>query len=149
MNDPNDEEAPKEEPKTALKMQNDKCYGRDDFGDHGDIQEYWVRRYSDWACGGTALRTIKAGKPDTFINVYTTDNNVPYQYNVYWRDGCELETGETEMYASNPLNENGPGHTKCQDILIDNYKRCNNGGVGGSIDAGCLVDEFKAEKQDN
>ncbi|KAL6400778.1 hypothetical protein AUP68_16495 [Ilyonectria robusta] len=146
MNEP-DEEAPEEKPKTALKMQNDKCYGRDEFGDHGDIDEYWVRWYSGWACGGTALNTIKAGQPDTFINTYTTNNDVPYQYNVYWKDGCELETGETEMYASNPLNEKNPGHTKCQEILIDDYKRCNNGGVGGSIEAGCLVYEFKAEKQ--
>ena len=154
MNDPNDneeapEEPPEEEPKTTLEMQNDMCYGQDDFGDHGDIQESWVREYSNYACVGTGIDTIKAGEPGSFINWHTVEHGVPYQYNVYWKDECELETGQTEMYASNPLDEQDPGDTKCQDILRDNYKRCNNGGVGGSIEAGCLVYEFKAEKQDD
>ncbi|KAH7113159.1 hypothetical protein B0J13DRAFT_657357 [Dactylonectria estremocensis] len=140
MNEPDsEEESPEEEPKTALEMRNAKCYGADDFGDHGDIQESTVRSYSGWACTGIALKTIKAGDEDTFRNFHKVTND----------DGCELETGQTEIYASNPLNEENPGHTKCQEILIDNYKRCINGGVGGSNQAGCLVYEFKAEKQDN
>lgn len=148
MNNPDDdEETPEEKPKTALKMQDDTCYGADDFGDHGDIHESWVRQYSGWTCAGTAISTIKAGEEGTFRNVYTVINGVPYQFNIYWKDRCELETGQTEMYPANPLGEENPGYTKCQEILIDNYKRCINGGVGGSNQAGCLVYEFKAEKQ--
>ncbi|KAH7165280.1 hypothetical protein EDB81DRAFT_942360 [Dactylonectria macrodidyma] len=150
MNEPDSEDdTPDEEPKTALEMQNAKCYGADDFGDHGDIQESSVRGYSGWACAGTALKTIKAGEEDSFRTFYTVTNDVPYQFNIYWKDGCELETGQTEMYASNPLDEENSGHTRCQEIFIDNYKRCINGGVGGSNQAGCLVYEFKAEKRDD
>ncbi|KAH7131762.1 hypothetical protein B0J13DRAFT_451823, partial [Dactylonectria estremocensis] len=137
-----------DEPKIALKMQNDKCYRADDFGDHCDIQEIWVRQYSGWACAGTAINVVKAGKEDTFRHINAVMNDVPYQYNIYWKDGCELETGQTEMYPANPLDEDNPGYTKCQEILIDNYKRCNNGGVGGSNQAGSLVYEFKAEGTD-
>ncbi|KAF7542200.1 hypothetical protein G7Z17_g11791 [Cylindrodendrum hubeiense] len=147
MHGPDDkDETPEDEPKTALVMQNDKCYGADDFGDHGDIQESSVRGYSGWACAGTAINAVKAGKEDTFIHTNSVLNDVPYQYNIYWKDGCELESGQTEMYPANPLGEENPGHTICQEILIDNYKRCINGGVGGSNQAGCLVYEFKAEK---
>ncbi|KPM42160.1 hypothetical protein AK830_g4435 [Neonectria ditissima] len=147
MHNPDDgEETPEEKPKTALKMQNDKCYGADDFGDHGDIQKRLVREYSGWACAATAIDPVKAGEKDTFRHFNTVESGVPYQYNIYWKDGCELETGQTEMYPANPLDEDKPRHTKCQEILIDNYKRCINGGVGGSIKAGCLVYEFKAEK---
>lgn len=149
MNDPNKQAdpTPTQPPKTALKAQNDKCWGTDDFGSHADIHKGSVQWYSGWACAGTALTTVKAGDSSTFISFATVDGGAPYQYNVYWKDGCVLETGQTELYASNPLNEENPGYTKCQDILIDDYTRCNNGGVGGSIDYGCLTYEFKAQKK--
>ncbi|EEY22377.1 predicted protein [Verticillium alfalfae VaMs.102] len=153
MHDPKDSEpepdpTPAPPPKTSLTLQNDFCYGRDDFGSHGDVHESWVSQYSGWACAGTALKTVQAGKPDTFLEFYTVTNDAPYWYKVWWKDGCELEGGQTEAYASNPLMEENPGYTKCQEILIDNYKRCNNGGVGGNIQAGCLVYEFKAQRKE-
>ncbi len=55
-------------------------------------------------------------------------------------------SGYNEIYPANPLAVKDPGATACQDLLVDNYKKCNNGGVGGSIQAGCLVYEFKAQK---
>ncbi|RYP86389.1 hypothetical protein DL770_004894 [Monosporascus sp. CRB-9-2] len=67
-------------------------------------------------------------------------------YNIYWKDGCLLDyPGADEVYPANPLNVQDPGHTACQYLLVDNYKKCNNGGVGESIQVGCLVYEFKAQ----
>lgn len=46
--------------------------------------------------------------------------------------------------AANPLARKDAGPRECQNLFIDNYKKCNNGGVGGSVQVGCLVYEFKA-----
>ena len=131
-------------PKTPREVHNPRCYRPDEFGDHDDIHESEIRFMSGFACAGTALATIKRGDASTNIAKSYYDNHQPVQYNVYWKDGCELEDGADEVYPDNPLGRKDPSHTECQELLIDNYKRCLNGGVGGSIQAGCLVYEFKA-----
>ena len=50
------------------------------------------------------------------------------------------------MFAANPLMVKDAGYTTCQDTLIGNFKNCNNKGVGGNIQVGCLVFEFKSDK---
>jgi hypothetical protein len=135
-------------PTTALAEQEQFCYHVEDFAaTGGDIHYDWVSQYSGYACVGTALKTIKKNDKSTFIQVYTETNDAPYQYNVWWKDGCELENnGPTEVYASNPLNIDDPGHVACQNYLINDYKNCNNKGAGGSIQVGCLIYEFKADR---
>lgn len=44
-----------------------------------------------------------------------------------------------------PLALKDPGYTYCQNLFIDNYKKCDNTGVRGSIQAGCLVYDLKAK----
>ena len=155
MNPPQEADAPPEQdppaaPKTELVLADERCYGRDEFGGHGDVHEGAVASNSGWACAGTARKeqTVKAGDRDSFISFQAWDGGVPLQYNVYWKDGCELANGWTEVYAANPLNKEKPSYTECQDMLVDRWRRCDNGGVGGSIQAGCLVYEFKVQKKE-
>jgi hypothetical protein len=138
-------------PTVPLALQERHCFGVDEFGSHGDIQWGTQSYYSGFACAGTALKTLKRGDPSTNIHFETTDGDVPYQYNIYWKDGCVLDyiPGYDEVYPANPLDVKDPGYTACQELLVDNYKKCYNGGVGGSIQAGCLVYEFKAQKSTN
>ncbi|KAK8015582.1 hypothetical protein PG991_008470 [Apiospora marii] len=131
-------------PKTPREVHNPRCYRPDEFGDHDDIHESEISWMTGFACAGTALKTIKRGDTSTNLAKAYYDNHQPVQYNVYWKDGCELEDGADEVYPDNPLGRKDPSHTECQKLLLDNYKRCLNGGVGGSIQAGCLVYEFKA-----
>ena len=136
-------------PTTALKEFNQFCYGVENFAPlGGDVNGDSVSSYSGFACAGSALdaQKIKAGQKQTFIQFYTNTNSVPYQYNVWWIDGCRLDNnGPTEVSAANPLMIANPGYTICQETLIQNWKNCNNKGVGGTVQLGCLMYEFKTD----
>ncbi|KAH7333207.1 hypothetical protein BKA65DRAFT_596796 [Rhexocercosporidium sp. MPI-PUGE-AT-0058] len=131
---------------TPLVLQNRNCYGANDFGSHKDIHESEVRKFSSMACAGTARTPIRSDDPSSNRRFATFDNKQPIQYKIYWKEGCVLEPpGGEEIYPSNPLASKDAGSTYCQGLLIDNFKKCNNGGVGGNIQAGCLVYDFKAK----
>ena len=56
-----------------------------------------------------------------------------YRYVVTWIPGCT--TVREKMDTRNPI----PGdEVDCEALLRGNYEKCNNGGVGGWIDVGCL-----------
>ncbi|KAK8051802.1 hypothetical protein PG993_003187 [Apiospora rasikravindrae] len=136
-------------PKTPLVIHDRVCYDADQFGSHGDIQPKTVSGHSNWVCRALAInKIIEAGKPETFLEFYRNNDGVPYWFRVYWQDGCQLENGSTKMDPTNPLDEKEGGYSRCPAMMQDNYNRCNNGGVGGSIQAGCLVYEFKAQNRD-
>ncbi|OAQ80923.1 hypothetical protein VFPFJ_09376 [Purpureocillium lilacinum] len=128
-----------------LKAQDRHCFAPDEFGKHRDIHPGSVSSYSGWPCTGTALKPVRRGDDSTFIKFKTTEDDVAYQYSVVWKQGCSLDSGVDAIYASNPLAIKDPGHTACQQTFIDNYKECLNGGIGGNIQIGCLVYEFKAQ----
>lgn len=130
--------------KKALEWESEpSCFSSDEFGDHRDIQDTQVRRNSYWPCESAEKSAIKKDDPDTFVFYQRWAGGAPYQYNIWWKDGCELENGETEQWASDPL---GDGSSDvCETTLYDAYKDCNNGGAGGSWQAGCLLYEFKAQ----
>lgn len=137
------------DPPVPLEEQPRECFDRDEFGDHGDVGSSWVSAYSGYACAETSIKPIVAGNESSFRHFSTVTNKVPYQYNIWWKEGCLLENSKLDsMYAANPLNVKDPGATVCQKTLIDNYKKCNNGGVGGRVQIGCLVYEFKVEKKE-
>ncbi|KAI9674471.1 MAG: hypothetical protein M1817_001809 [Caeruleum heppii] len=115
------------------------CFPSDVFGEHGDIQEEWQSQYTGLACAGSALATIKKDDPSTFINWHTTTNDVPDNYTISWKPNCESSV--TEMNVYKPLEDND---ADCLSMMQGNYRECSNGGIGGSISAGCVVYEFKA-----
>ncbi|KAJ8132073.1 hypothetical protein O1611_g1551 [Lasiodiplodia mahajangana] len=132
-------------PTTPLELQERQCYASDEFGSHHDIHGDQVTWISGFACTGAGIKTIKRGDSSTNIAYAAYDNRQPVQFNIYWKDGCVLDyPSYDEVHPANPLVLDDPGHTYCQDLFINNYKKCYNDGVGGSIQAGCLVYEFKA-----
>ena len=123
-----------------LARQNEHCYEPNQFGEHGDIHEAELRLRAGWLCyAAKSLSRIKAGDASTNKDLFVG----PYQFNTYWKNGCELETGETEMGMLDPLATGKAEVNTCVDIFADNWKRCNNWGTGGSVQYGCLVYEFK------
>ncbi|KAI1420238.1 hypothetical protein F5Y12DRAFT_719727 [Xylaria sp. FL1777] len=135
-------------PTTPRETQERQCYGADDFGPHDDIHPRHLRYISGLTCAGTGITPIKRGDPSTNIVFPAYDKQQPVQMNIYWKDGCVLDyPGTDEVYPANPLELDDPGSTFCQDLLIDNWAKCDNTGVGGSIQAGCLVYDFKATQE--
>ncbi|PNH76643.1 hypothetical protein VD0001_g940 [Verticillium dahliae] len=132
------------EEKTPLKVFPRFCFAAEAFGDHGDIQPSMVRDYSSYPCYRSSAWPIKQGDKSTFRRWATMTNNVPYQFNIYWKHGCVSE-GPDEAYSTNPLNSGKPDYKLCYDTMRDIYRKCNNGGVSGNIQIGCLVYEFKAQ----
>ncbi|PNH60636.1 hypothetical protein VD0002_g7021 [Verticillium dahliae] len=132
------------EEKTPLKVFPRFCFAAEAFGDHGDIQPSMVRDYSSYPCYRSSAWPIKQGDKSTFRRWATMTNNVPYQFNIYWKHGCVSE-GPDEAYSTDPLNSGKPDYKLCYDTMRDNYRKCNNGGVSGNIQIGCLVYEFKAQ----
>ncbi|KAK1987068.1 hypothetical protein LZ30DRAFT_580746 [Colletotrichum cereale] len=57
-----------------------------------------------------------------------------HDYKVHWRVNCRTKQGFQDIEY--PLGPHGPS---CVDIMRNNYRNCNNGGIGGSTQAGCLV----------
>ncbi|KAI8718088.1 hypothetical protein NCS52_00886800 [Fusarium sp. LHS14.1] len=136
---------PQGSPKTKLVKQNEHCYDKDQFGKHIDVEQAGLRWQASYLCtAGIKKPRIKAGDSSTNQDWYHVK---PYQFNTYWRNGCELETGETEMGILDPLATGTASVDACVDIFYDNWKRCNNGGTGGSVQYGCLVYEFKATNE--
>ncbi|KAF4886690.1 hypothetical protein CGCF415_v015076 [Colletotrichum fructicola] len=129
-------------PKT---LREPKCFGTDEFGDHEDINPSFQEQYVGHVCTGSALRNITKGDSSTFTHFDTITNKAPYQLNVYWADGCSLETTEENILLWKPLGDLNAAN--CASLLLDSYKKCNNEGAGGRIQAGCLVYEFKASTE--
>jgi hypothetical protein len=93
---------------------------------------------------------IKKGDKSTFVQNVTWFGDAPYQYNIWWREGCTLvHNGPDLVYAADPLLQgNGAAPIKCQETLRWNWKGCTgNGGIGGNVQLGCLVYEFMASEE--
>lgn len=73
---------------------------------------------------------------EKFSKDYWANNNVNYMFEVAWVPGCK--------YTSDSQNTATPigGHPNCEDLMKETFYGCNNGGVGGSIEAGCLTYSF-------
>ncbi|KAH8908289.1 hypothetical protein BR93DRAFT_475403 [Coniochaeta sp. PMI_546] len=140
----------KADPPVPLKENSRFCYKTEDFGLGGDVQPDTVKRNSGYACAGVALQEyiIKKDDKKSFRQTFT-GGSPPYQYNIWWKEGCTLENGMTSAYAADPYMQGADaGYTKCQETLISAYEGCTaNGGRGGILQVGCLMFEFSASDQ--
>ncbi|KAK2019875.1 hypothetical protein LZ32DRAFT_612281 [Colletotrichum eremochloae] len=63
-------------------------------------------------------------------------NGGRHHYKVEWAAECQTEVESQAIRR--PL-----GHVSaslnCHDLMRDNYLKCNNGGVGGKVQVGCLI----------
>ncbi|KAI8317347.1 hypothetical protein K4K59_008646 [Colletotrichum sp. SAR11_240] len=105
---------------TPLTLQERVCFDKDAFGKHGDVHELDQRFFTGIACGGTADKVIKKGIRGAQVTYRGNVNNVPYTYNIFWKDGCEMDVDEVN--AMTPLGQTEEGVT-CTQFMIDNYKK--------------------------
>ncbi|KAK4450410.1 hypothetical protein QBC34DRAFT_493717 [Podospora aff. communis PSN243] len=56
---------------------------------------------------------------------------------ISWAEGCQIEGPLRGQGLAEPV----PGAT-CEQLLLENYRKCNNNGRGGKIQAGCLIYDY-------
>ncbi|KAL5625863.1 hypothetical protein FOBRF1_000206 [Fusarium oxysporum] len=91
-------------------------------GDHGAIDPD-----GGWEAG-----------PDIQHSYKETSHGVVYEYKVNWAQDCTTD-GDTQDVRW-PLGQSGDVTTS--SLMRGAFEKCNNGGIGGSIQAGCLVYTF-------
>ncbi|KIM99170.1 hypothetical protein OIDMADRAFT_30801 [Oidiodendron maius Zn] len=125
-------------------LQSQQCYDANQFGRHSDIEGKVQSPWANDFCKGFD-REFTSATPPVMWNSRSIIYNggiSPYHWTVSWIDGCA--TTATQQSMSNPLPDNPS--VSCSSLLIGNWRNCNNGGAGGTIDAGCLRYNFAATK---
>ncbi|KAH7627823.1 hypothetical protein B0T09DRAFT_402499 [Sordaria sp. MPI-SDFR-AT-0083] len=110
---------------TPLALQNQQCYSESQWPKHGDVNEFSVKEAAKAACNGKR-------------------SGMPLKMRVEWKEGCVLAAGGVaEQEPRRPLGEKGvDGKDGCYELFYNNWRNCNNGGVGGFRQVGCLVYSF-------
>ncbi|KXT05630.1 hypothetical protein AC578_5652 [Pseudocercospora eumusae] len=126
--------APPPAPKTPLELKPPVCNNEADLPGHADIGAGFQKFAAKIFCEPRG--TVQIGPSSKRYTARIIDpHGVNYDYEVSWIQGC-VTTVEKQSFVS-PV----PGHI-CEDIMRNAYKNCNNGGVGGYIDAGCVRYSF-------
>lgn len=118
------------------------CHRADDFPDHGAVDPGNVLSLAEDACGtiGGALLQFDSS-PDKWYEEREA-GGVLYQYGVSWIEDC----GPTRMKL--PETSSGEeGYPTCQGLFNRAFEGCNNGGVGGYVDADCARFTFTGGKR--
>ncbi|VBB82074.1 Putative glucan -beta-glucosidase [Podospora comata] len=117
------------------------CFDEADFPGHGDIQS---GEQNDGSLAFSDIR-LDMGDDDTIgpgdnpIRLRWTDgNDVNYDYQAEWVAGCETEVARQSFGF--PLGS--PSSITAYLLVREDYTMCDNGGVGGSTQVGCLLYSF-------
>jgi hypothetical protein len=89
------------------------------IGKHRDVEPDWQAEYTGWACADSANENYKPGNN---LNWNTTTNGVPYNYNIWWKDGCTSSV--TPMNVYQPLSTNKDAN--CMKLMQNNDKNCKS-----------------------
>ncbi|KAH8686198.1 hypothetical protein BGZ61DRAFT_392794 [Ilyonectria robusta] len=131
-------------PVTPLTRQAIVCHNEADFPGHADINGGSQDDYSTDFSGLSG--------PNGDDNLYdgagiielskSDKHGVSYYYSVNWIDGC-VTTQDTQNFRF-PL---GMGGIITAYLMVrEDYTKCTNGGVGGSVQVGCLLYTFTGGK---
>ncbi|KAF2962903.1 hypothetical protein GQX73_g10672 [Xylaria multiplex] len=123
---------------TPLKAFDIVCNNEADFPGHADISSSWQKKFAHiihtfWKPDGGFMYSSSP-----VIDAKLKDNHgIMYEYSVAWVPTCiTITDGQSFQF---PL---GTQDVTAEGLLEDNYKLCNNGGVGGSRQVGCLKYTF-------
>jgi hypothetical protein len=127
---------PPSDPITPLEFKPVVCKNEADLPGHADIspgdQDLGAELFCEKIWPEDSATMGPGDEPYSKTRSGTHDIN--YFYEIKWVEGCKTTVDAQKMI--DPIGK-GKGNT-CEFILVNAYKNCNNGGVGGYIDAGCL-----------
>ncbi|KAH6856895.1 pectin lyase fold/virulence factor [Chaetomium sp. MPI-CAGE-AT-0009] len=134
-------------PTTPLTRGAINCFDEADFPGHADIQS---GDQDDFSTAFSNLRTQMGdddllGPDDPPVTLRRTDSHgVNYDYSCSWVPGCVTEV-EKQSFGF-PLGS--PSLITAYLLVREDYTKCNNGGVGGSCQVGCLLYTFEGGRGD-
>ncbi|KAK4073412.1 uncharacterized protein Triagg1_5238 [Trichoderma aggressivum f. europaeum] len=129
---------PTEIPKTPLELKPAVCADESNFPGHLAVQRGDVENQAKGFCATLFF--------DLLVNMNSQSEtlwaaNKGLYYSISWIKGCE-----TTADSQNVILPVGDDNFSCWKNLFKTYTDCNNGGVGGYIDAGCLRYQFNPAK---
>lgn len=143
------EEPPEETPTAVLEEKPVVCNDEADFPGHADIQWDAVVNLANVACNdwkGTndGIISDAGGGYSTSLQ---DGSDVNYAFSAIWIEGCHIADA-TSQGVWDPLGngEEDNEDTLCPNLFTQSYSACNNGGVGGYIDVGCVRYRFDGGK---
>ncbi|KAL2879027.1 hypothetical protein SGCOL_005726 [Colletotrichum sp. CLE4] len=131
------------------------CHNEADFPGHADIHAAWQWEATKSFCDSDQGKRIFTTYQDPAENHYPVVYRLRYRWNdmwkvnydfyVQWVAGCR--TAFSAQRVDDPLLSKD-GKPSCASIMNNNFKKCNNGGVGGATQVGCLLYTFNGGKGD-
>ncbi|KZL79443.1 glycoside hydrolase family 18 protein [Colletotrichum incanum] len=138
-------------PLAPMARQPVKCHNERDFPDHADVNYGMQWEAVHAFCNSkepTILSTLHDPADGRFPVTFKHrmrwkdwPHQINYDFFVEWVWGCRT----TSQFQSVGLPL-GKGGVNCHTIMRENYLNCNNGGVGGSTQVGCLLFTFNGAK---
>jgi len=122
------------------------CHDEDDYPDHKPVDPGYIEKSSLNPCYLSRDKTISADSEPYKLSQFDNpgdpqfnhvDNPAYYDYSIAWIEGCKGEPQGAAQNVTSSQAQQGDPRT-CREIFIAAYEDCNNGGVGGYIDVGCL-----------
>lgn len=121
-------------------IRNRQCHDESDFPDHVDIHRKSVENGAKWVCQTYEWfkSAIGPGGKGTYVHEYWEDNRgATFHFVAEWIKDCQTQTDR--QYPNNPFEDDVVNHGTCIFIYLNEiWDGCNNGGVGGTVEAGCL-----------
>ncbi|KAF5974089.1 hypothetical protein FBULB1_7921 [Fusarium bulbicola] len=114
------------------------CGNKDDLQGHAEIRDQRVRQTSFEWCSLPVVEGLMGAGDACVISAQADSWDNLYEYSICWADDCIGKSQDMQK----PLGNKGP---RCETILHQYaWKECNDGGVGGQVQAGCLIYKIRA-----
>ncbi|KAL6694607.1 hypothetical protein J3F84DRAFT_400307 [Trichoderma pleuroticola] len=145
---PTTTESPPEIPKTPLELKPAVCADESNFPGHVDVHKSDLKRQAEAFCETYFLdrdqKAIYMSSQSKTVSITGGGlfGDALLHFSVSWVDGCETTVDSQDVM----LPVGGDINFYCGNILLKTWADCNNGGVGGYIDAGCLRYQFNPAK---
>ncbi|OTA53663.1 hypothetical protein K449DRAFT_401464 [Hypoxylon sp. EC38] len=121
-------------PKTPLERQAIVCHKESDFPGHADVNGHAQDDFSA-TFGSKGGDSLELGPGSDPVVYHTKDGHgISYQYEAAWIKGC-VTTVDRQSFRW-PIGS--PSEITAYLLVREDFTKCNNGGVGGSTQVGCL-----------
>ncbi|KAF5571699.1 hypothetical protein FPHYL_233 [Fusarium phyllophilum] len=122
-----------------FEVHNLQCNNEDDFRGHADISSRGAKEVIKEAYSHSSHEDIYM-TPDSKPYVKEFEDGDTHKHRVTWSwiEGCSMKNEKVSIW--DPLDEGVMlgNYTRCATVMGDTWWDCNNGGVGGSEDVGCV-----------